>query len=121
MTLIINGNLEEQRKTHPEKKGWFIGHFLNPNSVFHNNNFEVKWNTHPKGKKKTVSSNKIAKSIAILISGKFILKFPEENKEVILSKSGDYVFWNTKTPHTTEAIEESTILTIRWPSIPNDQ
>ena len=62
-----------------------------------------------------------AKTISILIKGKFLLIFPEENKEIVLEKQGDFVFWDSKVYHGSEALEDSTVLTIRWPSIPNDQ
>jgi len=117
---IKSGNLDNQGDL--EKRGWFIGHFMGKDSPFLSDNFEIRWAVHPKGEKKsTVAAQKIAKTVSILIKGKMILIFPEDNKEVVLSKEGDYAFWDAKIYHTSEVLEDSTILTIRWPSLPDDQ
>jgi len=117
---IKSGNLNNQ--VNSEHKGWFIGHFMEKDSIFHSDDFEIRWAVHSKGEKKSiVKANKIAKTISILIKGKIILRFPKDNNEIVLSKEGDYVYWDKNIYHTSEIIEDSTVLTIRWPSIPNDQ
>ncbi len=118
MGKIINGNLNDKSNS----RGWFIGHFLEDNSIFKNKEFEVKWGKHPKGEKKfQVAANKIAKTIGILIEGKIELNFPKNKKKILLSKQGDFIFFDEKIFHTFEALEDSIIIVIRWPSIPNDQ
>jgi len=49
------------------------------------------------------------------------LKFPKNNKEIILTKQGDYVLQDANVYHSFEALEESIILTFQWPSLQNDQ
>jgi hypothetical protein len=121
MNSIIKGNLNNDIKKSPEKRGWFIGHFINKNSIFYNNEFEVRWALHKKGeKKKFPAKTKTAKTISILIKGKFLIKFPKNNENIVLSNQGDYVFWDSNVYHSSEALVDSTILTIRWPSLPND-
>ena len=115
---FISGNLYDKVKKEPETKEWFIGHFIKKGSIFHSNNFEVKWGVGKKGEfKKGLSSKKSAKTIGILIKGKLSMRFPETKKEVIMSKVGDYVIYDAcEVWHETEALEDSTIITIRWPS-----
>ena len=49
-----------------------------------------------------------------LISGRFVQKRPD--REVELSKPGDYVMWGPGVVHAWKAVEDSVMLTIRWPS-----
>lgn len=120
---VFSGNLGKHQKENPDQKGWFIGHFLEKGSNFFSEEFEVKWYHHPKGDiKNPPGRNKLAKTITILIKGKFMVRYPEENTtEVLLSKQGDYVFHDAGVLHISEALEDSVMLTIRWPSISGDQ
>ncbi len=88
---------------------------------FKNSAFELKWATHKKGEKKSsIGINAKAKTLAILISGKIRYVFPQ--KEHILAKQGDFVYWGAEVPHSWESIEDNTVtLSIRWPSAPGDQ
>ncbi len=115
---FISGNLYDKVKKEPKTKGWFIGHFIKKGSIFHTNDFEVKWGVGKKGEfKKGLSSKKSAKTIGILIRGKVSMRFPETKEEVIMSKTGDYVIYDAhEVNHEIEALKDSTIITIRWPS-----
>jgi len=122
MNSIISGNLSEDEYKGPEKRGWFIGHFIEKGSVFNSNDFEVKWGNHRKGCGRSVPAlNTSAKTISILIKGKLAIRFPEKNKEIILSKIGDFSFHNAGIYHTSEALDDTVVITIRWPSVPGDQ
>lgn len=119
MKPIHKGNLNKENLTNT--RGWFIGHFAQDKNLC-SDHFEIKWTTHPKGDiKPTTAKNKTAKTISILISGKFIVRYPQNNTNIILDQAGDYAYHAEGIYHTSEALEESTILTIRWPSIPGDQ
>ncbi|MFH1398509.1 MAG: signal peptidase I [Candidatus Woesearchaeota archaeon] len=122
MAGIISGNLGKFAEVTPERRGWFLGHFVEKESRFHCDDFEVKWGVHPRGwKKSAVGMNIRAKTISILISGNFKVIFPKGGKEVVLEKAGDFVFLAAMVHHSSEALEDSIVLTIRWPSIANDQ
>tara|TARA_Y100000310_G_scaffold157498_2_gene156860 strand:- start:1942 stop:2310 length:369 start_codon:yes stop_codon:yes gene_type:complete len=115
MEKIQSGNLNKKNNT----RGWCIGHFME-NPPFKNTDFEVKWGKHPKGEKKShPAKNKTAKTLSILIQGKFALQF--KDKELVMESVGDYVFWDANIPHSWTTLEDAIILTIRWPSVPNDQ
>lgn len=121
MEKIETGNLNTRVFKNPESRGWFLGHFIDSSSIFHSSNAEIKWGLHKKGEKyKNTKANIRAKSLAILISGKISISFPDENKISTLEKSGDFVIWEAGIYHTAEFLEDTTLLTIRWPSIPND-
>ncbi len=118
MNKIISGNLDQQIKSHPETKGWFLGHFMNQNPEFLCDDVELKWKTHKKGEKKTgLLAKTTAKTFTILISGKLSFQYPELKQEIILSKLGDFVFYDaSQIGYKAEAIEDSLLLTIRYPS-----
>ncbi len=117
MKPIISGNFKD---IIDKKRGWVMGHFMESNSPFKTSDFEVKWGLHHKDDSKDSSgTNTKSKTLSVLIRGKISLKF--SNEEIILDKEGDYVYWGGGISHTWLALEESLILTIRWPSIPKDQ
>ncbi|MBD2103893.1 signal peptidase I [Leptolyngbya sp. FACHB-261] len=100
--------------------GWFIGHFITPaDDPRSTSALEVKWATHPAGDGRSQwASNAEATSLSVLIRGRFRLQFPEQ--EVILAQEGDYVLWLPGVAHYWQAEEDSTVLTIRWPSKAGD-
>lgn len=104
---IEQGNLENV--------GWFIGNGVNKNSLFFSNNCQIKWAKHPKGLKKVsgIELNNNIRTVVVLISGKWLTKFPNESKEVVLCNPGDYLAF-TGEYHENEAIEASHVIVIRW-------
>ncbi len=51
----------------------------------------------------------------MLIRGRFVLVFPE--REVTLANEGDFVLFGPGVPHSFRSLEESLVLTVRWPSL----
>jgi hypothetical protein len=96
--------------------GWFMGHFIRPaDDPRATNALEIKWHTHPAGDSKPTWTKSIeATNLAILISGKFKFRFPDQ--DILLTQRGDYVLWPAGVFHRWQAEEASVILTIRWPS-----
>jgi hypothetical protein len=115
---IEQGSLNDKSRDNPKRRGWFIGSFIDDNEFLKTNNFEVKWGVHLKGEAKSrVISETSAKTISILISGSFLIKFPEIKQEILLSKTGDFVTYDAhEVYHGWECIEDGIVLTIRWPS-----
>jgi hypothetical protein len=110
-----NGLLDGQQHA-----GWFIGHFVDEHKPQHTEDIEVKFTFNPTGKKNDgFVANRMSRSMAVLISGKHLLDFG--NHSVLLEKPGDYVIWSAGVGHTWTSIMDSTVLTMRWPSIPKDQ
>ncbi len=114
---VVFGNAQTEGKN---RWGWFIGHFITPEHDPRSaSDLEVKWAIHKAGEgRKEWATNAEATTLSILISGKFLLQFPDS--EILLSCEGDYALWCPGVPHCWLAEDDSTILTVRWPSLPGD-
>lgn len=103
-----------------KRRGWWIGNFEALESRRHATQVEMKWAHHKTGVvRRKAASNLHATSISILISGKHRLEFGRSS--VLLEKQGDYVLWGPGIPHSWTCVEDSTTLTVRWPSLAQDQ
>ena len=100
--------------------GWFLGHFITPtDDPRSTHDLEVKWAIHKEGDNRTEWATNIhATTICILIKGRFCLQFPDQ--DVLLAQEGDYALWRSGIAHTWVAQEDSTVLTVRWPSVSGD-
>jgi quercetin dioxygenase-like cupin family protein len=98
--------------------GWFVGGSLPENlGLRHTYDVELKWSTHKAGEERPNWVTKEARTtVAILISGKYEVMFREQS--TVLAKQGDFVMWGKGCDHKGRALEDSVILTVRWPSIP---
>jgi len=121
MSSVETGNLNKKVSESPQTRGWFIGQFIEGPSSFKDSDVEVKWGTHKKGEKlDKVRASKHSKTLSVLISGKTKISFPDQNKDFILSEQGDFVLWEAGIFHTSEIIEDSVFLVVRWPSLPDN-
>lgn len=100
--------------------GWFLGHFITPTDDPRSTSIlEVKWSDHQAGDARPQwAMNVEATTLAILIRGQFRLQFPD--REFLLSSEGDYVLWAPGVLHCWSAESDCTVLTVRWPSRPED-
>ena len=98
--------------------GWFIGRFLEiPHDLRSSHAVEVKWSTHHAGTQKQLwGMSEEATTLCVLIKGQVSLQFP--GMECVLSQEGDYAIWSAGVPHRWMVVEESLVLTVRWPSAP---
>ncbi|MGI8502670.1 MAG: signal peptidase I [Hassallia sp.] len=114
---IVFGNANTEAA---KRSGWFLGHFITPiDDPRSTHDLEVKWGIHKAGDCRTESASNIhATTIAIIIQGKFCLKFPDQ--DILLQHAGDYALWRPGIAHTWVAQEDSTVLTVRWPSVSGD-
>lgn len=114
---IAYGNALTDGKDH---SGWFVGHFMNPGSLQRSENVEVKFTFNPTGSSnEAVTANHMSRSLSILVSGRHRLLFG--NTSILLENVGDYAMWGRGVSHTWKAELDSTIVTVRWPSIRGDQ
>jgi cupin superfamily acireductone dioxygenase involved in methionine salvage len=106
-------------------RGWFVGQFVAPEfGLRHQDALEVKWGQHPKGEcRRAFAHYKSSTTISILVSGVFVtwLKVHDELREVILAKAGDYIAFAPGVEHSWEAIEDCLVISVRFPSTPDDQ
>ncbi len=112
---FVVGNAIREGK---EYKDWFFGQFMPESSHQHSRDLEVKWGVHAKGEKCTSSHtpNEKITTMTILVRGKIQATF--DGKTYSLENEGDYLLWSHNLPHTSEMLEDTTCITIRWPSIP---
>jgi hypothetical protein len=109
------GNVKEASK---DTRGWFFGHFMpGEGNPLRTEELELKWYTHMKGETRAEwAPGNPVKTLNILLRGHFVLLFPEQ--EVALEKEGDFVLFGPGVPHSYRSVEESLVLTVRWPSAP---
>lgn len=119
MKKIIQGNLNHNKII---ERGWFLGHFIKEGSPFKTDAFELQWRKLKAGEEKpALGTQKVAKTIGILVYGKFEFSFPDKNKKITIDKEGDFVFYDAGITHSWRVIEDTLLISIRWPSIPGDQ
>jgi diadenosine tetraphosphate (Ap4A) HIT family hydrolase len=111
---VISGNaVEASRNT----RGWFLGHFMPADHPLRSEDVEIKWYTHAKGEtREQWAPPNAVRTLNVLIRGKFVLLFPD--REVTLGKEGDFVLFGPGIAHSFRSVEESLVLTVRWPSRP---
>jgi mannose-6-phosphate isomerase-like protein (cupin superfamily) len=109
------GNVVDAAK---DTRGWFLGHFMpGESNPLRTGDVELKWYTHPKGdRREEWSPASSVRTLNILIRGHFVLVFPD--REVPLEKEGDFVLFGPGVAHSFRSLEESLVLTVRWPSAP---
>ena len=114
----VSGNAALASK---DTRGWFLGHFMPAAAAeLRTLDVEMKWYTHAKGETRDSWSPGIpARTLNVLVRGKFVLVFPDG--EVPLEKEGDFVLFGPGVAHSYRSLEESLVLTVRWPSRPPSQ
>ncbi len=100
-----------------------MGHFIDPAAgPAATDVVEVKWGVHPAGETKAIEGvNQTATTLSILVSGRFQLEFPSHGCSVTLNRPGDYAIWSPGVSHRWRVIEDAVVITVRWPSLPDDQ
>jgi hypothetical protein len=100
-----------------ERRGWIIGHFIDPSEgVRSSNDVEVKWGLHPVGDKRPEwTADDQRTTLVVLVKGNFRIDLTETS--ITLEKQGDYAAWGPGIDHSWEAITESVVITVRWPSL----
>ena len=103
--LLVIGNAGDEGLK-KSQRGWFIGHFISPDyGLRYTQDVEVKWGIHRTGEQKlTYGANEEGTTLAILISGSFVLHFPELNNSVFLNTVGDFVIFARRVIHGWKAL-----------------
>lgn len=110
----VAGNAAADGAAH---RGWFVGHFLEyarhgPRAT---SAVEIKWGTHPAGDARAEWAPGDERStLTGLVSGRFRVDIPGE--QVVMADPGDYVIFGPGVAHSWEALANSVVITVRWPS-----
>jgi len=111
-----NAALDQVRET-----GWFIGQFVPPElGLRHQTDLEMKWGMHPDGDKRVRPwAHGRATTISVLIRGKLIVSFHATDgaQTATLATEGDYLVYRPDVVHSWEAVGETLVLSIRFPSV----
>ena len=99
-----------------ETRGWILGHFIDPSEGVRScKDVEIKWGIHPAGEKRHEwTADDQRTTLVLLVTGKFRIDLAEASTN--LEKQGDYVTWGPGIDHSWEAITDSIVVTVRWPS-----
>ena len=108
-----NGNAVEDRR---EARGWLLGQFIDPSEgVRSSKDVEVKWGIHPAGEKRAGwTADDQRTTLVLLVSGNFRIDLTEGS--ITLGRQGDYAVWGPGIDHSWEALSDSVVVTVRWPS-----
>jgi quercetin dioxygenase-like cupin family protein len=120
MKGVAAGNAKQDGKNH---KSWFVGRFIGE-PLRRTEDVEVKWAFHPAGDSKgRLTANAGAATITILLRGRFRFTFARDgaSQEVLLENEGDYALWHPGVRHDYLAETDSVLLSVRWPSLAEDQ
>lgn len=112
-----NGHLDGR-----DHKGWFVGHFMGggESDLAKSKGVEAKLSFNPTGKRNEATTlNEFARTMTFLISGSHKLEFG--NSSVLLERPGDYCIFANGVAHSWVSVEDSSVLTVRWPSLHGDQ
>lgn len=114
---VTRGNAADDSAGH---RGWLVGQFLDPSAGPRaTSDVEVKWAVYEGGETRASwGVNNRAHTLAILVRGRFRLRFPEG--DVLLTHEGDYVLWEPGVPHLWQAEGPAIVVTVRWPSLAGD-
>lgn len=97
-------------------RGWLLGHFIEPSDdVRSTKDVEVKWGIHPAGDKRAAwTADDQRTTLVLLVQGHFRVDLTEGSST--MTRQGDYIMWGPSIDHTWEALADSVVITVRWPS-----
>jgi hypothetical protein len=101
--------------------GWFVGQFVRAEfGLRHQTDVELKWGIHPDGDKRSRPwANQNGTTISVLIEGSLQVTFHVDGarQEVTLRMKGDYVIFGPEVAHSWEAVGDTIVLSVRFPSV----
>jgi hypothetical protein len=114
--MAINWHTSNAAEDTCDSRGWLLGHFIDPSQgIRSTKDVEVKWGIHPASDKRTkwtVGDRRT--TLVLLVEGNFRIDLTAGS--VTLKKQGDYAIWGPGVDHSWEALSDSIVLTVRWPS-----
>lgn len=102
--------------------GWFIGQFVpSDQGQRHQRAVELKWGVHRRGDHRPGGevTYDVVTTISIIVRGaiKTTIMANGEPVVVTLHNQGDYIIFGPGVPHEWEALDDSVVLSVRFPSI----
>ena len=101
--------------------GWFLGQFIPVElGLRHQSDVELKWGIHPDGEKRAHPwAHGNGTTVSILIRGSLRVAFHiGGNPQIVtLEKQGDYIVFGPHVVHSWEAVGDTLVLSVRFPSV----
>jgi hypothetical protein len=101
--------------------GWFVGQFVQAElGLRRQTEVELKWGIHPDGDKRPQPwANQNGTTISVLIEGCLRVTFHVDGtrQEATLRTKGDYVIFGPDVVHSWEAVGDTIVLSVRFPSV----
>ena len=101
--------------------GWFVGQFVPAEfGLRRQTDVELKWGIHPDGEKRSQPwATRNGTTISVLIEGSLRVTFHFDGTEevITLRTKGDYVVFGPEVVHGWEAVGDTIVLTVRFPSV----
>jgi hypothetical protein len=101
--------------------GWFVGQFVPAEfGLRRQTDVELKWGIHPDGEKRSQPwAHGNAATISVLIEGCLKVTFHLDGgrRDVALRTRGDYVVFGPEVVHSWEAVGDTIVLSVRFPSV----
>lgn len=113
-----SGNAADDGAAH---RGWLVGNFLDPaaTGIRASDDVEVKWGVHPAGDQRAGwATDDQRTTLVLLVYGRFRIDLSDGTS--IMQRQGDYVMWGPGIDHTWQALADSVVITVRWPSVDSD-
>lgn len=96
-----------------DRRGWIVGHFMDPGDIRMSKDVEIKWGMHPAGEQREAwHDTEQRTTILILVRGRFRIDLTVGSH--VLATQGDYAMWGPGIGHSWQAEEASTVITVRW-------
>lgn len=101
---------------------WFLGQFVPETlGLRHQTAVELKWGVHPRGERRPggAQANGVATTVSVLVRGAMQVTFETDGRthQVTLRNEGDYVIFGPELVHGWEALSNSVIMSVRFPSV----
>src|ERR1700680_1985107 len=117
MFYFGNATVDQVRGT-----GWFVGQFVAVElGLRHQTDVELKWAIHPDGERRPhgAEANGNAVTISVLIRGalRTTVQVNGTPEDVTLRKEWDYIIVGPDVVHSWEALGDTVVLSVRFPSI----
>lgn len=105
-----------------ENRSWLVGHFKASDDIRYDEDVEVKVSSHEAGDERVEwSTGEWRRTFFMLMTGRWRLDLAvedgEQGESIVLAQPGDYVVWGPGVAHTYRAEADSTVITVRWPSV----
>ena len=116
MTNAKNWRVGNAQTDGADRRGWFVGHFIDPEDIRMSKDVEIKWGAHQAGEERPGwQTDEYRTTVLLLITGRFRINLSVDS--YILKDEGDYAIWGPGIGHSWKAEQDSIVVTIRWPSL----